>query len=141
MLTSKEYKKLRKEHDFSNERLRFYYNPFLESCAPDSLKELQNDIRQIQKDGEGKKLKGSYDRAAIIYHTNNSVLLRSYYTDIAVIYKGKFYKIWKGFTVTTLKHINLFRQEYSFSTLTKRDWIELPIHENVIDEDTGELIY
>lgn len=141
MTTEKEYKKLRKEHDFSDERLRFHYNPFWESCAPDSLKDLQNDIRQIQKDGEGIKLKGSYDRAAIIYHTNNSVILRSYYTDIAVIYKGKFYKIWKGFTVTTLKHINLFREENSFPTLNKREWIELPVYENVIDNETGEVIY
>ena len=67
-------------------------------------------------------------------------VLTSYYTDVAAIIDGTFYRLWDGFSVTTLKHVNTFRAMYGMDALKKRDWIAAPIVVDVVDEETGELL-
>ena len=56
------------------------------------------------------------------------IVLRSYQTDVALIgLDGKFRKTWNGYSATTLKHVNLFREKSGLGKLNKREWVELPL--------------
>jgi len=51
--------------------------------------------------------------------------LFSYGTHVATVSGGQFFKLWDGYTFTTLVHINKFREWLGFKKLTGRQWLEL----------------
>ena len=64
---------------------------------------------------------------AIKADNNGNLILQSYYTDVCRynLKSDKFTKTWNGFSVTTLKHINIFRRFLGLKAISKREWIEL----------------
>lgn len=57
------------------------------------------------------------------------IVLRSYQTDVAYFdHDGKFHKTWDGYSATTLKHINLFREKRGLAPLNKREWVEMEMY-------------
>lgn len=53
-------------------------------------------------------------------------ILTSYNTEVCMMQNGKFYKLWEGYSATTLKHINVFRRKFGLAPLSKREWVEMP---------------
>ena len=51
--------------------------------------------------------------------------LYSYGTHVATVSGGQFFKQWDGYTVTTLIHINKFREWLGFPRLTGDQWLKL----------------
>ena len=70
-------------------------------------------------------LPNSNNRALVI-DTGDSVILQSYDTDIIKIDKttGNIIKLWSGYSITTLKHINEFMRSYNGMTFNKKQWLE-----------------
>ena len=91
---------------------------------PDDIKELRSEYKAIKADRKGFALEGFGNRALVI-PTEDGYILRSYYTDVASVKNGEFHKLWNGYSNTTLKHINAFRQFIGMNALSKREWIEL----------------
>ena len=87
----------------------------------EEVKELARDIKGRKKDVI---LEGFNRRASIRVNEDGTAILTSYYTDVAAIKNGIFFKLWDGFSATTLKHVNLFREYYGMDALNKRGWIE-----------------
>lgn len=87
-------------------------------------KQAKTDDARERKNGGAIVLDGFNGRACII-PTADGYKLQSYYTDVCAVRGGHFVKTWEGFSVTTLKHINMFRAFVGLSRLTKREWIEL----------------
>ena len=85
----------------------------------EAVKELRRDVKQRA----GVMLSNSNGRATIRTNKNGDVVLTSYYTDVAVISDGRFYKTWRGYSNTTLKHVNEFRRIYGLPAMNKKEWI------------------
>ena len=91
------------------------------NMTTDDLRELRNEYKKDSKITATEKLT---DRAIIMHSIHNNHTLKSYYTKVAMITDdNRFLKLWDGFTVTTLKHINLFREKYNLPPISKYEWI------------------
>lgn len=87
------------------------------------MKELNfetNNANEIYKDYEKEELqciysnrKEFYKKAYVIYYDNDTLLLQSYNTIVAHIYKGKFASYGK-FSQTTSRHQKEFERQFSY---------------------------
>ena len=131
-MTNKEYKALREQAEQAPEIYTFeswngfsiYPNRYMSN---QDIKDLRQEYKGIKAENKGYALDGFGGRAIIKIDHDGSLILQSYYTDVCRydIKTDKFEKIWNGFSVTTLKHINIFRRFLALNTLSKREWIEL----------------
>ena len=70
--------------------------------------------------------KSYYGKAKVIYNDDDSIIrLKSYDTIVCAIDNGNFVKLWDGYSVTTMKHINDFRMMFNLPTLNKTEWMKL----------------
>ncbi len=131
-MTNKEYKAARYEAENAPEIFTFeswngfsiYPNRYMSNK---DITELRQAYKAIKADNKGFALDGFGGRAIIKTDENGNPILQSYYTDVCRfdLKERKFIKTWNGFSVTTLKHINIFRQFLGLETISKRTWIEL----------------
>lgn len=70
--------------------------------------------------------KSFYGKAKVIYD-DSAILLKSYNTIVCKIDKGEFTRTWGGYSATTMKHINSFRETYGMPRLSKADWDKLTV--------------
>ena len=132
-MNNKEYKALREQAEQAPEIFTFeswngfsiYPNRYMKS---QDIKDLRQEYKGIKAENGGYSLEGFGGRALII-PDGNKLILRSYYTDVCRYdpKTDKFEKTWNGFSVTTLKHINIFRQFLGFKAISKREWIEMSL--------------
>lgn len=131
-MTNKEYKAARYEAENAPEIFTFeswngiciYPNRYMSN---QDIKDLRQEYKAIKATDNGYALEGFGGRAIIKPDNNGNLILQSYYTDVCRydVKADKFTKTWNGFSVTTLKHINIFRQFLGLETISKRTWIEL----------------
>lgn len=132
-MTNKEYKALREQAEQAPEIYTFeswngfsiYPNRYMSN---QDIKDLRQEYKGIKAENNGYSLDGFGGRALII-PDGNKLILRSYYTNVCEfdLKTEKFTKTWNGFSVTTLKHINIFRRFLALNTLSKREWIEMEV--------------
>ena len=126
-MTNKEYKNAKEIYENADELFTFEHaNGFWTSrnMTNEDMTDLRREYKEDTKTRKAVKLEGSNGKAVII-PINNGYKLKSYYTDVCEIVNGEFTKLWEGFSVTTMKHINLFRNANGLASLSKREWIEL----------------
>ena len=87
-------------------------------------KELRKEVKERIKAG-AYKLPECNGKATVKRLENGDLVLTSYYTDVASFENGEFKKLWGGFSVTTLKHVNEFRKFVGLKTIGKHEWIML----------------
>ena len=132
-MTNKEYKLARIDAENAPEIYTFeswngisiYPNRYMSN---QDIKDLRQEYKAIKAGENAYSLEGFGGRALIIPN-GNKLILRSYYTDVCEfdLKTEKFTKTWNGFSVTTLKHINIFRRFLALNELSKREWIELSV--------------
>ena len=130
-MTNKQYKAARVEAENAPEVYTFeswngvciYPNRYMKQ---EDIKELRQEYKEVKRNNKAYSLEGFGGRALII-PDGDELILRSYYTDVCRynLKTDTFTKLWSGFSVTTLKHINIFRTFLALPTLSKREWIEL----------------
>lgn len=130
-MTNKEYKRARENAESASEIYAFesyvnngwggYYTRYMK---PEDIKEMRQDYKEEKRENKAFSLDGFNGRALII-PTESGYILKSYYTEVCKYEGGEFTKMWDGFSVTTLKHINIFREFLGLDALNKREWIEL----------------
>ena len=92
------------------------------------VSELRHDITdRVKYDGHTRIGNGR----ATVYNSTKGLVLRSYYTDVCKIYRKRFYKMWVGYSATTLNHINEFLQMNGYRVISKREWIEMPYNKAI----------
>lgn len=132
MKNAKIYKEKRKEHENASELFDYeHYNRYSfypSYCmTPENIKDLRSEFKNDIKYRNAFKLSNCNDRAIVICIDNNdgtfTYQLKSYTTIVAEIEHGRFKKIWEGYSNTTLKHINRFREWYGMNTISKYEWI------------------
>lgn len=112
MTTRKEYQDALYNHELFNG-----YD-YLENYE---IKELRKELKTVK----GIRLDG-FNNKAIIKPIKSGYILQSYNTNVCAYTNGHFIKTWQGFSNTTLKHINLFRNYINLNTLNKKEWVMLP---------------
>lgn len=141
MKNYKQYKEKLEQHDDPRYTFEHWENGrFYPSYAMDSndLRDLRNEYKQDSRYHVVEKIS---DRAIVIKDNYNIHYLKSYYTTVAAIADGKFYKLWEGYSATTMKHINAFLQMHGFPTISKHDWVMMETRVQTVDEETGEIIW
>lgn len=73
------------------------------------------------------------NKAAVIECKGGYMALQSYGTIVAVLYRGKFYRTWCGYSVTTMNHIRRFCQMYGGPALNKATWKKLHVYDTSIE--------
>lgn len=59
--------------------------------------------------------------------------LKSYKTIVCAIKpNGEFVRFWNDYSVTTMNHINDFRNKNGLSKLSKKEWKELKVNETMV---------
>ncbi len=70
--------------------------------------------------------KSFYGKAMVSFSSTGAKTLYSYGTPIAHIESdGTFEKLWYGYSATTMKHINSFRETFGLPKLSKSQWEKL----------------
>lgn len=70
--------------------------------------------------------KSFYGKAKVIIAENGEKTLISYSTRVAKIDSdGNFERLWGGYSATTMRHINSFRETYGLDSIGKKQWEEL----------------
>lgn len=83
----------------------------------------------LRRDIKARKEKGDivlegFNHRASIRPVSGGYILTSYYTEVCAVIDGTFRRLWDGYSVTTLKHINLFCDFLGLKGFNKRSWIE-----------------
>lgn len=73
--------------------------------------------------------KSFYGKAIAIEHDNGVIELKSYNTIVAKIVNGAFYRLWWGYSATTMRHVNAFIDKYGIKGGGKAWWNGLEITE------------
>lgn len=71
--------------------------------------------------------KSFYGKALVIEQDNGDIELRSYDTIVARIHNGKFERLWNGYSVTTMNHVNSFIDTFGISGGGKAWWMALTV--------------
>ena len=125
-MTNKEYKNARDLAENAIELFTFEkYNGWYITRSMDAndAKEMRKEYKTEKRDNNAFTLDGFNNRALVI-PTEHGYKLKSYYTEVAEIVDGAFVKTWDGYSVTTMKHVNAFREHFGFARMSKREWIE-----------------
>lgn len=91
----------------------------------DAQKELRKDVAdRVNGDECHFVVEGTNRKATYYLNEDAEFVLRSYYTDVCKIDEhGNLTKLWYGYSVTTMNHINKFLAEMGEKPLSKHDWI------------------
>lgn len=71
--------------------------------------------------------KSFYNKAVAIEHENGIIELQSYNTIVGRIADGKFERLWNGYSLTTMRHINAFIDFYGLQGGGKKWWDNLEV--------------
>ena len=83
-------------------------------------------LNNAMTEGTAAILPGTYNKAIVI--TKNSLKTLQSYDTLIMQYNSKtgaIKKLWKGYSVTTLNHINAFLQMIGKETINKKEWLAL----------------
>lgn len=68
----------------------------------------------------------SFYKKATVYTSGSNSTLQSYDTKVCSIINGVFVRHWSGYSVTTMNHVNEYRQQNGLDTLSKSEWLSIP---------------
>ena len=141
-MTNKEYKIARENAESASELYEFeHYNGWYVSRGMTA-----EDVKKMRAERKAEKKNGAYtldgfnDRA-IVKPYGYGETLTSYNTTVCAMVCGDFVKTWDGYSATTMKHVNTFREIYGLPKLSKREWIEMDTIAEVVSPLTGEIAF
>lgn len=71
----------------------------------------------------------SFYKRAYTHTDGNATILTSYTTQVCKIVDGKFIRLWGGWSATTSRHINEFRQHHGLPKINKSEWQSMEVAE------------
>ena len=76
--------------------------------------------------------KSFYGKAVVTEYNDRYSILKSYDTDVAAIKDGEFIRLWNGYSVTTMRHINEYIAQNGIEGGGKAWWDSLPVAGNQV---------
>lgn len=71
--------------------------------------------------------KSFYNKAYVDLVDDHEAVLYSYETPVARIKDGVFYRLLSGWSATTARHVNSFRDRYGMRSICKADWDKMEV--------------
>lgn len=71
----------------------------------------------------------SFYKRAYTHTDGNATILTSYTTQVCKIVDNEFIRLWGGWSSTTAKHINEFRQQNGLPKISKSEWQSMEVAE------------
>lgn len=71
--------------------------------------------------------KSFYRKAIVLVGKGDTLYLKSYDTIVAAIVKGKFHRLWSGWSATTGRHVNAFAVRNGLEPIGKPMWDKMPV--------------
>lgn len=81
------------------------------------------------------------NRAAVIECKGGYTALQSYGTIVCVLYRGKLYRTWDGYSRTTQNHICRFCEMHELHKIGKNEWKKMPCFFTNINPLPVDFIY
>lgn len=81
------------------------------------------------------------NRAAVIECKGGYTALQSYNTIVCVLYRGKLYRTWGGYSRTTANHISRFCDMNGLRRISKKEWENMPVFDTAIESLNTEFEY
>lgn len=132
-----QYKQALERHDDPRYTFEHYeYNRWFPSYNMTS-----EDLRNLRNENKKENVAYKITDRAVVISNNHGTHLKSYHTIVCAIINGEFYKTWEGFSSTTMKHINTYRTQNGFNSISKYDWVMMPTTEVITDNETGEILF
>lgn len=79
--------------------------------------------------GKFDRVKSFYGKARIIEKDSGEIILQSYDTEVCKITPGgEFVRLWDGYSLTTMRHINAFIELFNISGGGKSWWDSLEVN-------------
>lgn len=75
------------------------------------------------------KQKSFYGKALTTTDGNGNIYLTSYTTTVCKIVDNEFIRLWGGWSSTTARHINEFRQQHGLQKISKSEWQKMEVAE------------
>lgn len=70
----------------------------------------------------------SFNGKAVVVMDGDELILESYLTPVCKITPEKeFVRLWGGYSPTTARHINSFREQNGFSKINKKQWDKMEV--------------
>lgn len=79
----------------------------------------------VNLEPRGINQKSFYGKAKIMIRDNGDRVLFSYDRPVASVEGGKLYRLWNGWSLTTMRHINSFLLGEGYNKMTKSQWEEV----------------
>lgn len=76
-------------------------------------------------------VKSFYGRANVIIMEDDTIVLRSYDTDVVRIRDGKIERLWDDYSRTTMRHVSSFARQHGFSIPNKKAWDSMEVVKEV----------
>ena len=70
--------------------------------------------------------KSFYGKCFVTEYPDGRMVLTSYETEVAEIVAGKFYRLWNGYSATTMRHVNSFLAYAGINEGGKKFWDSAP---------------
>ena len=78
--------------------------------------------------GQYDRVKSFYRKAVVIETDNGETVLQSYDTEVCKIdSNGEFIRLWSGYSLTTMRHINAFLELFGIPGGGKKWWDSLEV--------------
>lgn len=78
--------------------------------------------------GQYDRVKSFYRKAVVIEKDNGETVLQSYDTEVCKIdSNGEFIRLWSGYSLTTMRHINAFLELFGIPGGGKKWWDSLEV--------------
>lgn len=78
--------------------------------------------------GQYDRVKSFYRKAVVIEKDNDETVLQSYDTEVCKIdSNGEFIRLWSGYSLTTMRHINAFLELFGIPGGGKKWWDSLEV--------------
>ena len=98
----------------------------------------EETLAEMVEKGESKMQFGYYELKpttqksfygkAIVEIAGSTKLLYSYETKVCTLTgKGNFFRNWHGYSATTMKHVNAFREANNLPAIGKKQWEAMPV--------------
>lgn len=118
---------MKKREEYQNRLDEHWQSDYYDWLSDYGTRELKKDAKNRCKTKGHNMIDGTNGKATWYKDDKGARVLRSYYTDVCKIYRGRVYKLWQGYSATTSRHIQAFMNMNGYRGISKREWVMMDI--------------
>ena len=113
----------KERENYNNKLAEHWQSDYYDYLSDYGTAELRRDVKERAKYYGHCEVPNTNKKATWYTDEKGAKVLRSYYTDVCKLYRGRVYKLWQGYSATTARHIDKFMDMNGYRGISKHDWI------------------